>query len=771
MVRLLGSGGMGEVYEAFDSQLRGRIAVKTLRGASAVDHKMLEQFRAEVLRSRQITHPNVGRIYDLFTHRNDDGTDMLFFTMELLEGETLSQWLACHDPFRPEAALPLLQQISAALRAAHVAGIVHRDLKPSNIFISRSADGEIRATVTDFGIAAEAGSATEDSFVMLTTTGSSVFAGTPAYMAPEQLLGEPASAATDIYSLGLVTYEMLTGKCPYREKSPLACALKKLAPTDALLPGIEEMPDQWAGAIQRCLSRNQKDRFTDPMDFVASLSGSHESTPPWLSRRFLVFASVLVLVFGLAVIIAVVKGWLPLNVMRAPSIAVLPFDNLSGDPQMVYFSDGVCEELNHALTSYPKLHVAAQNAAFRFRSGAVPATQVAKTLGVDMLLTGSIRRSGNRLRIGTQLIDGATGRQLWSQIYDRDLQQVFAIQAEIIREVASRLSLRGPPPDSETAPTKSSEAYDLYLKGRYQWNIRTREALAKGLEYYDQALRLDSHFALAWTGIAESYSILADYGWVLPVDATPKIRNALDQSLAIAPNSAETLVSLGLFNNVFAWDQAGAERAFQQALSLQPSLYLAHSWYGNYLMHSSRWGEALREAERARKLDPLSLPALVFLGWVRYYRREYDQAADVGRQAVAMNASFPHGHQLLAMSYAAQRKVPEALRESDEAFRLTSDHAVGFRYRAVALSQIPSLEDTARKAAEQVELLSQDRQAGYLAIAYAGLGDRERTYQWIDRGLQLHDSALHMTIISPQLDRFRNDVRFKDLVRQLGYQQ
>ena len=254
--------------------------------------------------------------------------------------------------------------------------------------------------------------------------------------------------------------------------------------------------------------------------------------------------------------------------------------------------------------------------------------------------------------------------------------------------------------------------------------------------------------------------------------AAPKIRAALDRSFIDRPYfSAETLASEGLFNNVFTWDQVAAERAFQRSLVLKPSLFVTHSWYGNYLMLGSRWDESLREAETGRKLDPVSLPTLVFLGWVRYYRREYDKAIEIGKQAVALDKSFPHGHQLLAMSYGGKRDVASALKESDEAFRLTSDPAVGFRYRAVALSQMPELADRSRNAAERVEELSQDRQAGYLAIAYAGLGDAEKTWYWIDRGAERHDAALHMTIISPQLDRYRSESRFKELVARLGYPQ
>jgi serine/threonine-protein kinase len=731
--------------------------VNTLRGAGRVDERMMDRFRAEVLRSRQINHPNVARVYDLFIHRRDDGATILFFTMELLEGETLAEWLDRHGPFPSKTALSVLQQVAAALDAAHLTGIVHRDLKPANIFICREPQG-VRATVTDFGIAAEAGSKVAAALQPANAPNASVVAGTPAYMAPEQLTGEPGSPASDVYSLGLVAYEMMTGKQVFPEKSPLACALRKLRSETPPVIETSGLPQGWAAAIQKCIRQEPALRFAMPTEFVAAL---YRRENRFVTRRrwFLISGAAACAAAAAAVL---GKRW-------PPSLAVLPFENLSGDPDMAYFSDGVSEELTHAMTSYPTLFVAAQNAAFRFRDRSIPSSTISKTLGVDMLLTGSIRRTANRLRVNVQLVKGKSGRQVWSEIYDRDLQQVFVIQTEIIKEVAARLALSGAAPVRDTSPTNNTAAYDLYLQGRHFWNIRSNESLNQGLGCFTRAVQLDSSFALAWAGVADTYLILGEYGWVPPSLAAPKIREALDRSLAIDPGSAEALVSLGLYNNVYAWDQAGAERAFQHALTLKPSLYLAHSWYGNYLMRASRWDEALREAEIAAKLDPVSLPARVFLGWVRYYRREYDKAVDIAKQAVAMDQKFAHAHNLLALSYAGARKIPDALREVEQAAGLTSDPAVATRYRAIVLSQIPGFQQQARQAAEQLESLSNGRQSGYLAIAYAGIGDRERTYQYIERGLRLQDSSLHLTIISPQLDTFRNEREFKELVRQLGY--
>ncbi|HTS25857.1 MAG TPA: protein kinase, partial [Bryobacteraceae bacterium] len=650
VIRMLGAGGMGEVYEAYDSELRQRVAIKTLRRPGVVNSATLDRFRSEVMLARQITHPGVGPVYDLFTHTRPDGSQLPFFTMKLLEGETLSQWMVSHGPLSPAQALPLLEQMAAALHAAHLAGIVHRDFKPGNVFISEPAGKATQAIVTDFGIAAQHGSTSHPGLSQTSASGASLVAGTPAYMSPEQIVGEPGSAASDIYSLGLVACEMLTGKRAYAAESSLACALQKLAPEDPeLFSSRSGFPPVWVDAIHRAVRRNPEKRFANTLDFIRAISPKEKA----LSRRVLVSRGF----WGILLIAAVISGGVAFVLGRnaplartAASIAVLPFDNASGDSQLSYLSDGIAEELTHALSTYPKLHVVSQASAFGFRNGATPPAKIGRALGVEMLLTGSVRRSEGRLHISVQLVHGATGREVWSQIYDRELRQVYAVEGEITNEVVARLAPGPATRKSAREPTSNPDAYDLYLKGRYLWNTRTREGLLKGVEYFEQAIRMDSSFALAYAALADSYTVLADYAWISPIVAAPKVRTALDHALSLDPESADIQTSLGLFDSLLEWDQAGAERAFRRALSVNPSLMSAHSWYANYLMRAGRLDEALREAEVARRLDPVSLPTLGFLGWVRYYRKEYPAAIEIGKQVLAGYASSPYGYYLLALS-------------------------------------------------------------------------------------------------------------------------
>jgi serine/threonine-protein kinase len=771
VVRLLGAGGMGEVYEAYDSELKQRVAIKTLRGPGVLHAGMLDRFRSEVMRARQITHRSVSPVYDLFTHTRGDGSEVPFFTMKLLEGETLAQFIARRGPLSTTEALPLLEQMASALHTAHEAGIVHRDFKPGNVFILTAPGKTPRAIVADFGIAAEFGTAGVPGSLEDCSGAVSVLAGTPAYMAPEQITGDSNSPASDIYALGLVAYEMLTGKRAYAAASPLASALQKLAPNDPrLFTEGDKIPQAWVYAIHRAVRRNPAERFADALEFVAAISPKERvfSRRLLLARGFWLMVSLAVAISGA---IAFVLGRSAPETATTASIAVLPFENLSGEPQIAYFSDGVAEELTTALTAYPKLHVAARNAAFAYRNSSGPLSKISQSLGVGMLLTGSVRRTENRVHISVQLVRGSTGRQVWSQIYDRDMRQVFALEGEITAEIAARLALGQAPRKARREPTANMEAYDLFLKGRSFWNTRTREGVMKGLAFFQQAIGLDNQFALAYTGLADAYIVLVDYGWLAPIEAAPKIRGALERSLAIEPDSADTQASLGLFKNLIEWDQAGAERAFQRALALQPSLLTAHSWYGNYLMRARRLDEALREAEAARRLDPVSMPTLVFLGWVRYYRREYAAAIEIGKQAIELNPSFPHGHMLLALSYASMGRKDEALRSTAAAVLLTGDKAVGLRHQASVFSLIPGLAAEARQAAERLEATSQDRQAGYLVIVYGGLGDRDRMYHWADRAIQIRDTSLLMANIAPALEQYRQEPRFREVLRQLGYLQ
>ncbi|HYP13710.1 MAG TPA: protein kinase, partial [Bryobacteraceae bacterium] len=765
--KLLGRGGMGEVYEALDTELNETIAIKTLPAASAEDPGTIDRFRTEVLRSRLITHSNVCRVHDFFTHKLPDGREFPFFTMKLLRGQTLATWIETHGPFTPGAALPLLRQMAMALQAAHEVGLVHRDFKPANIFLSPADDGAVQAIVTDFGIAGETGTQADSGNKPATLSSSlSMLAGTPAYMAPEQMAGLTTSRATDVYALGLVAYEMLTGQPLHAGGTALACTLKRInAKNDGLRSLDSRIPRQWQLAIDRCLRAKQEERFVKPLDFIEAIEGPKRKENPPGRKSSILAAALLGAVAGAAI------WFMPRNAgptQAASSVVVLPFETAAADPQLAFLGEGFAEELTHALTAYPNLHVAAHSSAYRISTAKTSWADIGKQLGVQMILTGTVRRTEDRMRVVARLVEADTGRQRWSQIYDRDYRQVFTIQSEITQQLAKIMSLQPAQTATEREPTANMAAYDHYLKGRYFWNKRSEVDLKKGLQEFQQAIRLDPKFASAHTGVADSYLIPADYGMISASEVQPKIREALQQSLSLDPGLAESHATLGLFSSLIDWDQSAAERAFQKALALKPALMRAHFWYGVHLMRAGRLSEALREAETARRLDPVSLPTVVFVGWVHYYKRDYNKALAVAKQAIEMDRTYAYAHQLMAQSYAAMGKHSLALRSQEQV--VSADEAAKLRRRAQVISLLPSMRDETRQVASRLEALSSDRQSGYLAMIYAGLGDRDKMFEWINRALEARDPALTLVNVAPETQPYRQDPRFRQALHQVGFE-
>ncbi len=764
--RFLGAGGMGEVYEARDTTLNETIAIKTLKPALLAEPTMLDRFAAEVQRSRRVVHRSVCRVHDLFFDIRPGSAPIPFFTMQLLQGQTLAEFLRDHGPIAEPQALLWLANIADALDASHHEGLIHRDLKPGNIFLIKETHFT-RAVVTDFGLATPTCSISEIRDLDSSAADSLFAAGTPAYMAPEQIESQPLSPQTDIYALALVAAEMRSGLPVFAFQSPLLCAIRKLSALDPISPLQEAtLSARWSKAIRRALNRHPASRFPSASAFLNALQPlpllDRLLPPKSLSRRAAFTSSV-----G-APVLAALTLW---NRSRStlPSIAILPFLNDTGNPYLDYFSDGVAEELTQSLSSFPGLRVVARNSAFRFRSSTEPIKMIAQSLTADSIVSGSVRRIGSRVRVSVQLINAPSGKILWSEIYDRDLSQILIIQSEIHNQIAAALRLQPPAASPRSQQTSNIEAYDQYLQARRLWNSRTKEGLTAALSGFQQAVSLDPSYSAAYVGIADSHTVMIDYGLVPTLAALPPSKDALQKAVSIDANLAEAYAALGLSNCIAQWDHPAAERAFLRALSLKPSLLNAHHWYGGFLMRAGRLDEALTQARQARQLDPLSLPTIVFEGWVHHYRREFSQAISIGDQATGLDPKFPHGFQLKALAFASQGKHSQALSNSDRAVALISDTAVALRFRALALSVLPGLEVEAREAASSLAALSNDRQAAYLAIIYAGLRDPENMYRWIDRALQIRDSAILFINIDRATIPYRNQHRFEAALRTIGY--
>jgi serine/threonine-protein kinase len=566
IVDLLATGGMGEVYRARDHRLGREVAVKTLPSASLADPSRRRRFDQEARAAGALNHPNILAVYDVGTE-----ADGPYVVCELLEGDTLGGRLRGRPGPLPVAeAFALARQIAAGLAAAHEKGIVHRDLKPANVFVT--ADG--RAKILDFGLAKWLPAAGPPEATDATRPGTLL--GTVGYMSPEQLRGEPADRRSDIFSFGTVLYEMLSGRRAFGGGSAAENMSAILREEPVPLPGVPAALD---AVVQRCLRKRAEDRFPSGRHLLSALDAATSgavSVPP-----------------------------------AAPSIAVLPFANLSADPDQDYFCEGLAEELITALARLPGLRVAARSSSFRFKGRGADLREVGTELHVDRVLEGSVRKAGGRLRVAVQLVDVRDGYQLWSERFDRSLEDVFAVQDEIAAQVARTLApalTAGEAARAGRSRTPDLEAYHLYLRGRHSWNKRHQGGLQTAVRYFAGAVDRDPAYAAAYAGLADTYGLLAldVYGVLAPSEAMPRAKAAAERALDLEPGLADARAARAWVRLHYDWDWQGSEDDFRASLDLDPGRATTHHWYSFLLSARGRHEEAAREARRAWELDPLS---------------------------------------------------------------------------------------------------------------------------------------------------------------------
>jgi TolB-like protein/Tfp pilus assembly protein PilF len=619
-------------------------------------------------------------------------------------------------------------------------------------------------------------------------------------MSPEQATGEASlDGRSDLYSLGCVLYEMLAGEPPFTGATPQSILAKRLATTAAPLSVVRlGMPTTIVNAVERALRQSPTDRFRTVAEFVAALESRSVGTPaddsrttpaPALSpatirrrsaqRRWLA----LVALAGLVGSVALVGFWAArarhrsgaaLALAAPKSIAVLPLANVGGDTTNEYFADGISEELASALGKVPGLRVAARTSAFTFKGKNPTPQEIRDRLHVAAFLTGSVRRAGTTLRVTTELVNVQDGLTLWTETYEReirDVRDVFQVQDDIAHAVVAALGVinagTGAPLVHRT--TVSAEAHDLYLKGRFAWNRRTRVALQRAAQYFEQAIALDSGYADAFAGLADALVLLPQYGGAEPRVAWPQARIAAERALALDSTLAEAHASLayGQFQHEWKWDDA--ESGFRRALALDPNYATGHQWYGDFLDGRGRLQEALEEFKRAQQLDPLSRVIGMEVGWGLYRLHRYDEAVAAAEQVVSLDPNFAVGHVALGLSYLQKGRLRQAVEElqqsvavSDRDPRAVADlscayAALGIRDSALALLA----ELRGRSAREYVP-------PSTIATVYASLGDRGNAFRWISRAVEEHDSWLVEDFFEPLLDPLRSDPRFQPVTRSLG---
>ncbi len=773
----LGVGGMGEVYRADDTRLKRPVALKRMAPELRADEHFRRRFLREAVRASALNDPHIASIYDVF---ESDGET--FLVMEYVEGETLRERLG--PPLDPAEFLSVACQCAEALKAAHARDIVHRDIKPENIMVS--ATGQVK--ILDFGIAQRlrAGGIAATLDTLETATGLS---GTPAYMAPEVLLEKDTDARADIFSLGVVFYEALAGQHPFRAVGFVETVDQILhqgpASLRAASPRVTEALER---IVLRMLAKNPAERYASATELLAdlralerepTLSAAALPTPaPPASRsrtRALALKGVAALVLLLAAAVAFDVGGLRRRLFGGParieSLAVLPLRNISGNPAEDYFAEGMTEALITSLSKAGPLRVISRTSVMRYAGRDVPLPQIARELGVDAVVGGSVQRAGARVRISAQLTDARSEKNLWAESYERDFTDVLSLQSEIARAIVAGIELQLTPDEESRlrhARPVNPEAYEAYLRGRYHWSKRTRENLLKARDYFQQAIEKDPTYAPAYAGLADSFQTLGTYAFLPPLEAYPLAQAAARKALELDNTLGEAHAALAA-TKLFGLELVGAEEGFRRAIALNPNYANAHHWYAHYLAAVGRHEEALSEIQTARRLDPLSPILNANVGWFYYLARRYDEAIAVARQTLELDPDFPVAHEYLGQAYLEKGQVKEALVELQRAIDL-SGGSPSYRADLGNAYGVAGRRREALHVLDELTRLSQERYVGPydFAFVHTGLGNRREALDYLEKAYQERSGRLGNLNVHPRFDALRSEPRFQALVRQMG---
>jgi serine/threonine protein kinase/Flp pilus assembly protein TadD len=740
----IGAGGMGEVYRAHDSKLGRDVAIKALAHELARDTDRLARFRREARTLAALNHPNIAAIYGL-----EESGGSYCLVMELVPGQTLAERLIA-GALPVEEVLRICGQIAEALGAAHQKGITHRDIKPANIKVTP----EGRVKVLDFGLAkvapeAQAETTPADAPTVTEMTQAGVILGTPGYMSPEQVRGELVDQRADIWAFGCVLYELLVGHRPFRGGSfaeIIACVLKT-EPAWHALPA--KTPPKARDLLRRCLEKDPCQRLSDIADARKDIE---EALLVPASRRPAEPGCVI------------------------DSLAVLPFANASGDPQMEYLSDGLTESIIFSLSQLPDLRVMSRSAVFRHKGRAEEAQVVGQALGVGALLTGKVLQRGETLLVSAELVDVENGWHLWGAQYRRKVEDIFATQEDIANEISEKLRLKLAPEKQNLLArryTDDVEAYHLYLKGRFYWAKRTEDGLNKGIQYFRQAIELDPTYALAYAGVGEGYVPLAVYCHLHPKDACPKARAAALAALEIDPKLAEARTVLGAMVSLYDWDLEKGERELRQAVALDPKYPRARQALGENLTISGRFEEALAEAQQALELDPLALSLNAFMAMTHYFRREYDKAIEHGLRTVDMDPNFFPGYFYLGMAYQMDSQFPLAAAALQQARALSNNSTLMVASLGAALAAWGKQED-ARNILQELQQLGRRKYVSqvFVAAILTGLGEIDQALTCLETAYEDRCTWLPRCLMADaRLDRLRSESRLTGLLHRVGIPQ
>ena len=792
----LGGGGMGVVYKAEDIRLGRNVALKFLPEKFAEDRQALERFQREARAASALNHPNICVIHDIGDHEGQP-----FIVMEFLEGQPLLNRIQ-DKPLPTDQLLKFGIQIAEALEAAHAKGIVHRDIKPGNVFVTQS--GGIK--LLDFGLAklAEAPHSVVGQDTQLTAVGIAV--GTPYYMSPEQLMDKEVDARSDLFSFGVLLYQMATGTLPFTGKDIKVIFNKILNSAPLSLsqsnPGC---PTELDRLIQKSLEKDRDIRYQTASDLRADLkriqrqteSGrsdpagmleqpaqvADEAKQPGdvssdtqvivavLKRRkktvFLVACVLLLLVLGLYRygVIRPLRPPPPVGGEAITSVAVLPFDNMSDDPGMEYLSDGTAQSIIYSLSQLPQVKVIAFSSVLPYKGKPQDARRVARDLGVRAVLFGRLNQQGDNLFVNVELVDTMDNSVLWAGQYNEKATDLMAVQDKISMEISDNLrwQLTGEEESMMTKRyTENTEAYRSYLEGRYWWNKRTKEGFEKALGLFNEAIQEDPLYAQAYAGLADTYLLLANYYHRAPDQAFPQARASAQRALEIESNLAEAHTSLAYINMLYDWNWAEAEAGFKRAIELNPNYANTHHWYAYFLSLQRRFNEGLEEMQKARALDPLSPQINRGIGEVLFYKGEYDEALEESLRTLEMDPNLPGTNTTLTMTYWARGMYEEAIAQSEKWASVDPSSA------SAAPVVLRSLASGNRNEAIAAIRDSKQLATYWKALFYALVGEKESALEWMAQAINERDPISPWFNITPFFDPLRDDPRFQEQLRRMN---